>query len=101
MATKSSIDQLNSFLRGEMAAVETYQMALDKLDRSTASFSELEANLRSHQERCDLLRSAIIQLGGTPSDSSGPWGVFAKTVEGAAKPFGERAAVAALEEGED
>jgi len=37
MGTKSSIDQLNSFLRGEMAAVETYQMALDKLDATSTA----------------------------------------------------------------
>ena len=37
----------------------------------------------------------------TPAKSSGPWGSFAKVVEGTAKVLGEKAAVAALEEGED
>ena len=32
---------------------------------------------------------------------SGSWGAFARLVEGGAKTFGEKAAVAALEEGED
>ena len=101
MAKKSSVDQLNSFLRGELSAVETYRMALDKLDATSPSRAEVEACLASHQERVTALREAIVQLGGKPSDSSGPWGVFAKAVEGTAKVFGDKAAIAALEEGED
>ncbi|HEY5925996.1 MAG TPA: DUF2383 domain-containing protein [Kofleriaceae bacterium] len=100
MAKKSSVDQLNSFLRGELSAVETYRMALDKLDASP-SRAEVEACLASHHERVIALRDAIIQLGGKPADSSGPWGLFAKAVEGTAKVFGDKAAIAALEEGED
>ena len=101
MATKSSIDQLNSFLRGEISAVETYQMALDKLDRTSTARDELLANLKSHQDRVMALQEAITTLGGTPAQGSGPWGAFAKMVEGAAKTLGDKAAVAALEEGED
>jgi hypothetical protein len=101
MAKKSSVDQLNSFLRGELSAVETYRMALDKVDAISPTRIEVEQCMASHQERVTALREAIIQLGGTPADSSGPWGVFAKTVEGAAKAFGDKAAIAALEEGED
>jgi uncharacterized protein (TIGR02284 family) len=101
MAKKSSVDQLNSFLRGELSAVETYRMALDKLDATNPMRFEIQANMQSHQERVTALREAIIQLGGTPSDSSGPWGAFAKAVEGTAKVFGDKAALAALEEGED
>jgi len=101
MAKKSSVDQLNSFLRGELSAVETYRMALDKLDAANPMRFEIQTNLQSHQERVTALREAIIQLGGTPSESSGPWGAFAKAVEGTAKVFGDKAALAALEEGED
>jgi hypothetical protein len=101
MGTKSSVDQLNSFLRGEMSAVETYQMALDKIDHISTARDELLVNLKSHQDRVMMLRDAIIECGGTPVDGSGPWGTFAKVVEGGAKAFGEKAAVAALEEGED
>ena len=101
MGTKSNVDQLNSFLRGELSAVETYRMALDKLDATSPARFEVEACMQSHQQRVQLLREAVIACGGTPSDSSGPWGVFAKAVEGTAKAFGEKAAIAALEEGED
>ena len=101
MGTKSSVDQLNSFLRGEMSAVETYQQAIDKLEAFSTSRDQLLVNLKSHQDRVMMLRDAIIQLGGEPAEGSGPWGAFAKVVEGGAKAFGEKAAVAALEEGED
>lgn len=101
MGTKSSIDQLNSFLRGEISAVETYRMALEKLDQASPARQQLLANLTSHQNRVELLRDAIMVAGGEPATSSGPWGVFAKTVEGGAKVLGEKATIAALEEGED
>lgn len=101
MGTKSNIEQLNSFLRGEMSAVETYRMALDKLDRGSTARTELESNLQSHQHRVEMLTDAIRQLGGVPATSSGPWGAFAKVVEGTARTFGDKVAVAALEEGED
>jgi uncharacterized protein (TIGR02284 family) len=101
MGTKSSIDKLNSFLRGEISAVETYQMALDKLDKASTARDELLVNLKSHQDRVMALQDTIVALGGTPAKSSGPWGTFAKIVEGTAKTLGDKAAVAALEEGED
>jgi demethoxyubiquinone hydroxylase (CLK1/Coq7/Cat5 family) len=101
MAEKSSVDKLNHFLRGEISAVETYRMALAKLDATSTARSEIEACLQSHQARVVMLREAIRAVGGTPSDGSGPWGVFAKAVEGGAAILGDKAAVAALEEGED
>ena len=101
MGTKSNIDQLNSFLRGEMAAVETYQMAIDKLDAASTARDELLVNLKSHQDRVMMLQEVLTALGGTPAKSSGPWGTFAKVVEGTAKTLGDKMAVSALEEGED
>lgn len=101
MGTKSSVDQLNSFLRGEISAVETYRMALDKLDANSTVRPEIEACMQSHQQRVAALREAVIAVGGQPADSSGPWGAFAKAVEGTARIFGDKAAVGALEEGED
>ena len=101
MGQKSSIDQLNQFLRGEISAVETYRMALDKLDKGSTARAELDACLQSHQSRVMLLRDAIVAAGGTPAEGSGPWGMFAKAVEGGARILGDKVAVSALEEGED
>lgn len=99
-ANETIINTLNGFLRGEISAVETYSQAIEKL-RSSSAAIELEQCRRSHEERVEKLRRQITQLGGEPSQESGPWGAFAKLFEGGAKVFGEKAAIAALEEGED
>jgi hypothetical protein len=93
-------DILNKFLRGELSAVETYRQALERLATSTCA-AELGENKRSHEQRVEMLRNQVARMGGKPSESSGPWGGFARLVEGGAKIFGEKAAIAALEEGED
>ncbi len=95
-----SIDTLNSFLRGELSAVDTYRQAIDKLVDNPLRY-QLKDCLQSHQMRVEALRSRIHQLAGSPAESAGIWGAFAKIVEGGAKLLGERAAIAALEEGED
>ncbi len=96
----NSIDTLNELLRGEISAVETYRQALSKLTASPAR-SQLEDCERSHQLRVEKLRDQVVRLGGKPDEKSGAWGAFARLVEGGAKTFGEKAAIAALEEGED
>lgn len=98
--TNKAIEQLNSFLRGEISSVETYRQGLDKFQDQRVR-NELQNILRSHQERCDLLRQRIVELGGNPSTSSGVWGSFAKLVEGAGKAFGVGPALAALQQGEE
>lgn len=95
------IDQLNSFLRGEISAVETYDQAISKLADEPALAESLRACRASHDRRVTALRGEIQRLGGDPADGSGVWGAFAKAVEGGAKMFGKSAAIAALEEGED
>jgi uncharacterized protein (TIGR02284 family) len=97
---KTDVDQLNSFLRGEISAVETYRQAIERLSDS-ANVITLRECMRSHEQRVALLTQEIRRIGGQPSTSSGVWGTFAKLVEGGAKLFGEKAAIAALEEGED
>lgn len=94
------VKTLNSFLRGEIAAVETYRQALSEL-RESRHAAIIESNLRSHEQRMNLLTSEVRRLGGQPSESSGMWGAFAKMAEGGAKALGEKAAIAVLEEGED
>ncbi len=96
----SPADQLNSFLRGEIAAVQTYRQAIEKL-RDSAHVLTLRDCMRSHEQRVTALTLEIRRLGGEPAAGSGAWSTFAKLVEGGAKAFGEKAAIAALEEGED
>lgn len=96
-----NVDQLNSFLRGEMSAVETYRIALDKLAIDSPARGRLDACRQSHAERVAALRSKILALGAKPADGSGAWGAMTKVLESGAAVFGEVAAVDALEAGED
>jgi len=97
---EKSLHHLEALCRGELSAVETYNTAL-----ASASLGHLRPQLmqcqRSHQNRVHLLGWRIHLLGGTPPESSGAWGVFAKAIESTATVLGEKTAIAALEEGED
>ncbi|HET9954758.1 MAG TPA: DUF2383 domain-containing protein [Polyangiaceae bacterium] len=97
---KQTVDQLNSFLRGELSAAETYRQAIAKLPTSSAR-PVLEDCARSHEERASMLVREVRRLGGDPAQDSGAWGSFVKLLEGGAQLFGEKAAIAILEEGED
>ncbi|HEU4412930.1 MAG TPA: DUF2383 domain-containing protein [Polyangiaceae bacterium] len=98
--TSSSLAQLNSFLRGELSAVETYYDALRSVSGPDTR-AALEDCARSHELRVQCLRDAIARMGGTPARGSGAWGTFAGLVEAGARAFGGRAAVSALARGED
>jgi hypothetical protein len=95
-----TIDQLNSFLRGELSAAETYRLALDRLAQSEYRPSLVQCT-RSHEERARLLTEAILGRGGDPAESSGAWGSLVRMIERSAAAISESAAVAMLEEGED
>lgn len=96
----ATIDQLNSFLRGELSAAETYRLALDRLEQSEFRPTLVQCS-RSHEERARLLTEAILGRGGEPSESSGAWGSLVRMLERSAAAISESAAIALLEEGED
>jgi len=95
-----TVDQLNSFLRGELSAAETYRLALDRLEQSQHRATLVQCS-RSHEERARLLTEAILGRGGEPANSSGAWGSLVRMVERSAAAISEGAAIAVLEEGED
>jgi len=105
-ATGHAVGDLNSCLRGEISAVETYRMALDKIDSTALSVSQivhhqsLSTMMEQHGRAAQRLRERIRQLGGEASDASGAWGAWAKTVQGAANLLGDTAALKSLKEGE-
>src|SRR5438477_3206648 len=104
-ASDETARQLNSFLRGEISAAETYRMAIDKVadsDRAeTANLGLLREIQEEHGRAAQALRDRIRELGGDPSDSSGPWGAWAKFTQGTANLFGDEAALKSLKEGEE
>lgn len=102
MATPNAdvVGKLNSFLRGEISAVETYKQALEKV-KDPAIRSQLQSCEQDHEQRVELLRERITSLGGKPDQSSGAWGVWAKLVQGGSDLLGDKTALKTLEEGED
>jgi hypothetical protein len=99
-ANATSIEQLNSFLRGELSAVETYHDVLQAVTEPDAR-ATLRGCARSHEKRVQCLRDAITQRGGQPADDSGASGTFVGLFEGGARAFGGKAAISALAHGED
>lgn len=100
--TTTETTALNSLLRGEMSAIETYRQALEQLaDSDEPGVADLRALQRDHRDAADALWHHIEQHGDRPSEGSGPWGTFAKAVEGTARLFGNKAALKALKEGEE
>lgn len=96
----NSINSLNSLLSGEISAVETYRQAIDHV-QDTAIRLQLEECELSHRQRVHALRERIESLGAQPVGNSGIWGAFTRLMENGAAFFGDKAAVAVLEEGED
>jgi len=97
--------ELNSLLRGEISAAETYRMAIEKAAQSTSNSAPSVALLRDiqqeHGRAAQALRDRIRELGGEPSDSSGAWGAWAKFTTGIANLFGDTVALRTLKEGEE
>lgn len=98
-ASPRSVDELNELLRGELSAVETYRQALEKVGTQPEAMV-LKDFMSDHQAVVTSMRSHIKTLGGVPSEDSGAWGMWAKTVTGTAKLLGDAAALKALREGE-
>ncbi len=101
-ARTDSVDQLNSLLRGEISARETYAQAIERLGIEGRGEAEVLRQIaREHTGAVERLRDAVRRVGGTPSESSGVWGTFAQAVEGTAKVLGDTLAIKALKEGEE
>ena len=98
--SNKNVDQLNSFLRGERSAVEAYEKALQKIEDSPVR-AQLQSCLESHQKRVEALIARISALGGIAAEGSGAWGTFTNAVAAGAAAFSEKAAISALESGED
>ena len=98
-----AVRQLNSLLRGEISAAETYKMAIEKIadGEEAANLQLLKQMQVEHGRAAQELRERIRSLGGEPSDSSGAWGAWAQTVQGTMNLFGDAAALKSLKEGEE
>jgi len=90
-------EEFNALLTGEISAVETYDLALEKSVHADVKriLSECRA---CHQKRVELLTKNVNQLGCNASRSGGILGAWNNFVQGAAGT--ERDAIAVLEEAE-
>jgi len=94
------IDVLNALLRGEVAAVETYDLVIPKFEGQPQA-ADLEHIRAEHADAAEMLRDRVRHFGGDPAETSGAWGKFTAAVTGAAKMFGPATALGALKQGED
>ena len=95
----SAIAALNRLLRGEIAALETYEKAVAFF--AVRPPHALCTCLESHRHRAQALRDRLDELGGIVAEGSGAWGVFARAAEAAAALVGHATILRALHEGEE
>jgi bacterioferritin (cytochrome b1) len=95
----SDVETLNSLLRSELAAVETYRQVLTKCEDPHV-LTDLRNIREEHVQAEVLLREQVLQLGGEPVDSSEPWSACAAMVADA-QVVTPVTALAALKQGEE
>lgn len=93
-------ETLNSLIRGELAAVETYDSALENL-KGTEEKRKLQTIRDTHQDTADKLKEFVVKNEKKEVKDSGVWGDFAKVYEDGAAILGNKSAVQALSQGEE
>ena len=94
------LSALNSLLRGEISAAESYDLAMPKFAEEPVL--ECLQHIRTdHLSAVFRLRERILQAGGDPVESSGAWGTFAAAVTGTALMLGTQSILSALRQGEE
>lgn len=96
---EASNKMLNSLMRGELAAAETYRHAITALVSDVPL--EINLSLTSHDLRAVQLAEYITLAGGTPVSGSGLWDAFARLVESGAALLERSLIITALVEGEN
>lgn len=94
------IEICNALLRGELAAVDSYGKVIAKYS-DLPQASELRRIRSDHSKSVALLRENILEMGGTPEEGSGAWGIFAAAVQGTANLLGTDSAIESLKKGEE
>ena len=87
-------------LRGEVAAVETYDQVIAKFDGQPQA-AELQRIREEHNEAAAVVRERVRHFGGDPAEGSGLWGKVTAAITGTAKVFGPAAALGTLKQGEE
>jgi len=96
----ANCDTINTLLLGELAAVETYDQAMEKLEDQHI-LADLERFREEHARAVRVLREQIVNHGGEPVECTGPWGAFAAVVAGTEHIGSPATALLALRQGEE
>jgi|SoiMethySBSTD1v2_1073268.scaffolds.fasta_scaffold494627_1 demethoxyubiquinone hydroxylase (CLK1/Coq7/Cat5 family) len=99
-AATCDVDVLNSLLRGEVAAGNTYDSVIAKFDGKPQAI-ELQRIRDEHAESAAVLRERVRHFGGDPAEGPGFWGKVAAAITGTAKLLGPAAALGTLKQGEE
>lgn len=97
--TAPFIDTCSELLRCEIAAIETYSLAIDRFD-SDGSDEVLERILLDHQVNVFELHRLISDSGAEPSISTSAWDGFIEALEDTDVLLGECSALKILQTGE-
>ena len=92
---------LSTLVKGELAAVQTYKQALEKVAGRESVGTELRRLETDHEEALSVLQGHMTSVNAEVPTDAGLWGEWSKAVEGTAKMFGDKAAIKALKEGEE
>jgi hypothetical protein len=98
--TLPEVETLNALLRGKLAAVETYDQAMDQFGDSPVR-NDLETILQEHADAEILLREKILHLGGEPIETAGLWTACVAAFRGEPHPIGPATILATLRQGEE
>lgn len=91
--------QLDDLIRGEMAAVKTYDTALEKV-QDPKEIEKLQTIRQNHVTAVEKLKTYATKDVKEDTKSAGAWGAFATAYTGGARLFGDKTAVKALTQGE-
>ena len=97
----SKPSQMDDLIRGEMAAVKSYDMVLTKV-KDEQELTKLKAIREDHVNAVTKLKSMAMNKDiKEDTKTAGPWGTFAEAWTGGAKLFGNAVALKALTQGEE
>lgn len=92
--------QLDDLIRGEMAAVKTYNVVLEKV-KNPSEVKSLSAMKADHVKAVATLKKFATTDIKEDTVTAGPWGTFATIFTETASLFSDKAALRALNQGEE
>jgi hypothetical protein len=103
MASTLSSSTPNSLIRGETAAVETYEQAMAAFEdfEDLTIRADLQRIRGQHQSAITQLREFVRDMNDKPAEGSGVWGYWASLYTGTAKLMGDQSTLSALRTGEE